>query len=310
MAMSFLCGTAVALAKTATCCIISTGMKKIHISKLMPAVEIARGDLSDWSVGFVKAITTSKSGDKETFAGVLAGSGVLITANGLHAILTADHVLKALPKTGPVGLILLSRLGLFDHQFLLQMDYVQKITVARGSDEAAGPDLGLLVLPRSDVARLESRKLFHNLDKRKIKMLAEASADKIGPWIMCGLVGEMTENTTPLAGMSTAIAFKGLCGPVVVTRVRHDEKFDYFSVEVNFGKGRGLPESYGGCSGSGLWRLVLGEKNGALTVEEIHLGGIAYYESAPHGDRKYIECHGCKSIYENVVAAMADSNAE
>ncbi len=152
--------------------------------------------------------------------------------------------------------------------------------------------------------------MFHNLDKRKNKILAEPSADKIGPWIMCGLVGEMTENAAPLAGMSTAKAFKGLCGPVVVTRARHDEKFDYFSVEVNFGKARGLPESYGGCSGSGLWRLALGEKNGILTVEEIYLGGIAYYESAPHCDSKFIECHGCKSIYENVVATLADTGAE
>lgn len=287
-------------------CIIHFGMRQIHISELMSLVETARADLADCTVGFVKAIRTSKPGDEETFEGVLAGSGVLVTANGRHAILTADHVLKALPKTGAVGLVLLSRLGLFDHQFLLEMDYVQKLTVARGSDEASGPDLALLVLPQSDVGRLQSKKIFHNLNKRKTKMLGEPGADKIGPWVMCGLIGEMTENTKPLPGMNTAIAFKGLCGPVVVSRVRQDGKFDYLSAEVNFGKDRGLPESYGGCSGSGLWRLVLGEKDGAFFVEDICLGGIAYYESAPHGDRCFIECHGIRSIYENALDALAN----
>ncbi len=275
----------------------------------MSAVEIARADLADWTIGFVKAIKTSRSGDKEVFAGVLAGSGVLVTANGRHAILTADHVAKALPNTGPVGLVLLTRRGLVDHQFLLEMDYVQKLTVARGSDEASGPDLALLVLSQNDVGRLQSTKIFHNLNKRKAKMLGEPGADKIGPWIMCGLVGEMTKNATPQAGMSEAIAFKGLCGPVVVSRIRHDGKFDYFSAEVNFGKGHGLPESYGGCSGSGLWWLAFGEQDGAITVEEIYLGGIAYYESAPLGDRRYIECHGYKSIYENALDELANAAA-
>ena len=186
------------------------------------------------------------------------------------------------------------------------MDYVQKLTVARGSDEASGPDLALLILSKKDVGRLETTKIFHNLSKRKSRMLGEPGADKIGPWVMCGLVGEMTENTAPQSGMSGAIAFKGLCGPVVVSRTRNDGNFDYFSAEVNFGKGRGLPESYGGCSGSGLWRLVLGKKNGAITVEEIYLGGIAYYQSAPNGDRKFIECHGYKSIYENALNELAN----
>ena len=106
--------------------------------------------------------------------------------------------------------------------------------------------------------------------------------------------------------MGAAVAFKGLCGPVVVTRIRNNDQFDYFSAEVNFGKSHNLPSSYGGCSGSGLWRLVLGEKGGAWTVDAIHLGGIAYYESAPVDDRRFIECHGFKGIYDHVVRALAE----
>jgi len=273
----------------------------------MSAVKVAWADLSDWTIGFVKAVETNSRRDKEECELVLSGSGVLVMANGRHAILTADHVLKALPKTGHFGLVLLSSLGLFDHQFILNTDCVQKLTVGRGTDEAVGPDLGLLILSRNDVSRLESKKLFHNLDKRRNKMLNEPGANRIGPWVMCGLVDEMTENATPHTGMKLLKIFKGLCGPVIVNRVRHDGSFDYFSAEVNCGKAHGLPESYGGCSGGGLWRLVLGEKNGVITVEEIHLGGIAFYESAQQDSRRLIECHGYKSIYETVVDRLANS---
>lgn len=56
-------------------------------SWLWPAVEI----LIDFSIGFVKI-----GGDKENFA----GSGTLVSVGNTKAILTADHVLKTLPKKG------------------------------------------------------------------------------------------------------------------------------------------------------------------------------------------------------------------
>src|SRR5947207_3299770 len=121
-------------------------MKSIHVSKLMELVEVVQPDLADWTVGFVKVIQVSSSKGQEGFDGVLAGSGVLITGGGRHAILTADHVIQALPDSGPIGLVLLSRRGPLDHQFILQMDYVNKVTIGRGLNEASGPDLALLVL--------------------------------------------------------------------------------------------------------------------------------------------------------------------
>jgi hypothetical protein len=277
-------------------------MKQIHITQLMSIVEMVAPDLTDLTVGFVKAIEKSK-GD---YDGILAGSGVLVTGNGRHAILTADHVCKNLPDVGPVGLVMLTRHGMVDHQFILDMEHVQKVSVGSSNESSTGPDLALIALPQSVVGRIRVTKFFHNLNKRKPRMIAEPGADKIGPWVMCGLVGEMTQEGQPLTGLSRAIAFKGLCGPVIATRTRQEGSFDYFSAEVNFGKSRGLPESYGGCSGCGMWRLVIGENSGGFFVEDTCLGGIAYYESAPHGDRLNVECHGINSIYENALNALSN----
>jgi hypothetical protein len=116
----------------------------------------------------------------------------------------------------------------------------------------------------------------------------------------------MTQKIPALRGMKGAISFRGLCGPVVVTRRRKDDQFDYFSAEVNYGKNFGLPESFGGCSGSGLWRLVLSEENGVNKLDEVSLGGIAYYESAPDGGHRFVEFHGRCSIYDKVMKCLAD----
>jgi hypothetical protein len=280
-------------------------MQRIQPSDLIRLVKVAEPSLLDWTVGFVKAVERAGAGAEETVDAVLAGTGVLVTANGRHAILTANHVLQNLPKAGPTGLILLSKSGGMDHQFMLEMDYMQKVTVGQGSNEGLGPDLALIVLPRNDVSRLEVWKSFYNLSKRKNRMLERNPTKEKGFWVLCGLIGEMTQEMPPLPGMARNFAFKGLCGPVVVPGMRNDEQFDYCTVEVNCGQPYDLPESFGGCSGCGLWRLVLREDAGSWRLDDLLLGGIAFYESAVHEGRRNIECHGCKSIYSNAEESLA-----
>jgi hypothetical protein len=55
--------------------------------------------LSDFVVGFVKILPNTEPEDA-----TISGSGTLVTASGRHAILTADHVLDVLPKSGEFGL--------------------------------------------------------------------------------------------------------------------------------------------------------------------------------------------------------------
>jgi len=277
---------------------------KIQKSDLMRLVEQAAPGILDWTVGFVKAVIIDDSQSEPEMDAVLAGTGVLVAAGGRHGILTADHVIQNLPKTGPVGLILLGRTGGIDHQFVLEMDFVQKLTLGRGVDESLGPDLGLIVLPAKDVTRLEIWKTFYNLTKRKAKALSIPPEDHAISWVISGLVGEMTEKMTPRDGMKR-FSFKGICGPLLVTSARKDTTFDYFAAEVNCGKPFDLPESLGGCSGCGLWQLVLDEHAGKWTLNEALLGGIAFYQSALIDGRRNIEFHGISSIYRNVEEALA-----
>jgi hypothetical protein len=281
-------------------------MKTIHISELMLLVGEAEAALLDFTVGFVKAIEKVKLGSEKEIDAVLAGSGVLVTGHDRYAILTAEHVLKTLPESGPVGLILLSGAARKDHQFTLEMEHTQKITVGRGRYEEKGPDLGLIILPSNKVSDLKVWKTFYNLSKRKRRMLKQKPAHRLGPWIMCGLIGEMTQELTPLQGMFKRFGFRGLCGPVTVPRSRRERRFDYFTTELNCGCPHGLPESFGGYSGSGVWHLLLSEHDGHWGVREVTLGGIAYYESAIKNGKRFIECHGPRSIYELAEEALAE----
>jgi hypothetical protein len=60
--------------------------------------------ISDFAVGFVKVCDTPLGEEAE-----LAGSGTLVQIDDFFGILTAYHVLKNLPQSGDIGLILPTR---------------------------------------------------------------------------------------------------------------------------------------------------------------------------------------------------------
>src|ERR1700733_3573608 len=107
-------------------------MATITIQELMPLVFKSWEPIADFSVGFVKAIGNPNSTGKDAAELVLAGNGVLVTAFGKHAILTADHVLKNLPQTDVIGLVLLSPNGKTPpHQLMVEWPLVELIRSAR-----------------------------------------------------------------------------------------------------------------------------------------------------------------------------------
>ena len=118
---------------------------------------------ANFAVGFVKI-----EGQEDD--AVPAGSGTFVTAAGRHAILTADHVLEALPSKGEFGLVLPNpdtrpRL----HRYRLAASNVRKVTVGKASHDCNGPDLGLLVLGNPDIEKLGASKVFYNLASRRDK---------------------------------------------------------------------------------------------------------------------------------------------
>ena len=263
----------------------------------MPLAQNAFADLTDYSVGFIKA------SPKDPSEAILAGSGTLISAGGFRAILTAHHVLTNLPDSGSVGLLTPMRFGPRIHRLTIDMDCVQKIPIAKGQIDSQGPDLGLLVLAPADWMRLPSGKIFYNLPKRREVMMNNPPEENRGAWVVCGMVGERTADLSveDEQKYGKGKSFSGICINTVPCGKREDQEFDYRSVQVEHHPGYEGPKSFGGCSGGGLWQLLVHEKqDGSLEIFDSVLAGVAFYESTEDGLRHTIECHGPRSIYEKI----------
>jgi hypothetical protein len=137
------------------------------------------------SVGFVRVLGNEDDA-------VVAGSGTLVSAGKRRAILTADHVLEQIPTSGKVWLVLCREGWTGTHRFELNAGVLHKITVGKASHTADGPDIGILVLPPPEAARLEAKQTFYNLDKRRERALAEPTIDPYG-WVLFGMIHERTK---------------------------------------------------------------------------------------------------------------------
>jgi hypothetical protein len=266
----------------------------------LPVVFAAVNDrISDYVIGFVKILLNTDPEDA-----TIAGSGTLVTASGRHAILTADHVLDALPSKGNVGLVLPTRFGPQLHRATLDMGVVLKLTVGRASYDRNGPDLGLILLSPSDISKLSSSKTFYNLDKRREQMLSAPRAIDMGGWFLSGMVDEQTSDLSPEGGFARVKAFRGFTGAGVVAAERQRAKFDYLEFEAKYNAAYQGPNSFGGVSGGGLWQVVFEERDGCVNIVDALLAGVAFFQSEIVGDIRTIFCHGRRSIYEHVVQSL------
>jgi hypothetical protein len=249
--------------------------------------------ISSYLVGIVKLRKTD-SFDKVT----LCGSGTLAEINGRHAILTAHHVIEALPNSGEIGLILAPQPA---HKFTLNVETLNKVKLARGWSESEGPDLGLILLPMERLGQIKALQSFYNLSKRREKMLSDPPEITRGVWLLCGYPDEWAKDQEAEGGFAQVTGFKALCYGGGVDNECIREGFDYLDFHVDSGQ----LQSFGGVSGGGLWHVLLKKSlEGKLEVSDSIFSGVAFYESPLVDGSRSIRCHGRQSIYKNVYASV------
>ena len=117
----------------------------------------------EYTIGFVRVRLEGK-----TEVADLLGSGVLVRAGKSNAILTADHVLSVLPKSGRLGLILSDK----EERTTIDVSGIEAFSIERGKLPELGPDIGAVLLSPPVASSLQARKSFYNLDLRKERMLS------------------------------------------------------------------------------------------------------------------------------------------
>jgi hypothetical protein len=234
----------------------------------------------------------------------LLGSGVLVSAGGVSAILTAEHVLDVLPTSGRLG-VFLTRGGLYES---IDVGGTTLLRLARGVKEADGPDLGAIVLAPSIASSIGAKKSFVDLDTRRDAVLATPPhVLNDGMWLAQGYLEEESVVERRDGGTHFFLYnFTGVGAPDVVI---HAGEHDYVDFLVSYEARPIMPRSWGGMSGGGLWQVRLRDTEGEISYDRPVLAGILFYQHPTSADTCGVKGHSWRSVYDVAFSAIAKCKA-
>src|ERR1043166_8430517 len=142
-----------------------------------------------YTIGFAELSTLGNVEDA-----VCAGSGSLVTIGPLYGILTAAHVLNALSKTGPVGIVSHADDASKFQKQVITMEHTEPLVMNGNAHDQRGPDLGFLRLPEEGIGWLKAKNSFYNLSKRRQDVLANKDPAPSHVYSAIGMIHEFTRD--------------------------------------------------------------------------------------------------------------------
>jgi len=223
------------------------------------------------------------------------GSGTLVEIQGTHHILTAAHVWHETRDGDQVGLVLTAS----PSTFVIPRGAISVKQLRDRENPEWGPDLALLQLARPVVSTIAAHKSFLNLSRQRATLGAHPSATEKGLWAVTGMVGQFSQverflETKTIEATAQARAFFSM-----VQQTHQRGEYDYLDLGAKL-ELPGVPSSFGGMSGGGLWEVGLAmAKSGTISWNgRRHFRGVAFWQSEPSDGRCVIRCHGPRSIFE------------
>lgn len=245
-----------------------------------------------YTVGFV---TVSADGDIEEAS--CAGSGTLVTVGSLHGILTAAHVLEALPKTGQIGLVVEIDDPTKYQKQLINMEHTDSVLLCDEPFDQYGRDLAFLRLPQEGIGWLKAQRSFYNLFRPREDVLAIKEPSKSYVDILIGMIHALTEDVPSEKPKTRKQRFTAIFCGAKLTAMRYLADYDLYYFEPTGDAGFSLPESFEGTSGGAVWRFYVEEKNGETPVIDRRIVGVPFFQMRYKDKPVEIVCHGSKSIY-------------
>jgi hypothetical protein len=223
-----------------------------RMTDITSLIETAGTSIAPFSIGFVKL----KLVDGEEDAAP-AGSGALVSVGSIYGILTAAHVLEALPDHGEVGLVRFTSNPTIQKQ-TLDMSFTDRLLIYEAGSDAEGPDLGFLRLASPQVATLNATNVFFNLSKREDSVLGREHPSTEYFEGVSGIVAEWSiDHQAGEAGFHRLKGFRGLFGVGYVSGTRERNGYDLVDFETKHGENSKAPFNYQGTSGGALWRVYI-----------------------------------------------------
>ena len=226
----------------------------------------------------------------------IIGSGTLVELEGVYYILTAAHVWHEVRGADQIGL------ALTDHQsaFMIPRESITAKELWGGILSEWGPDMALLRLPPPVIPTISAHKSFLNLALQKESLPAYPPTIENGLWAVTGMVGEFTEVHNHLETHTLESHIHGEAFFSAVQQRHEHNGYDYFDLGANL-QLPGVPSSFGGVSGGGLWNVKLSMSKSTNEISwdgRRYFRGVAYWQSNVSTDRRIIRCHGPNGIYE------------
>jgi hypothetical protein len=234
--------------------------------------------------------------------GEVSGSGTLVTIDGVRGILTAAHVVRHWHDSQPkdqrpkrLGIVPGRSASALVEEPLAHFD---DFVTEPGDPKEFGPDLAFVRIPSPSgfLATLIAEKSFYDLT-------APGVADRIvfitrtGPMASCGVVAEKTERSNGQTTINSTV--------FLVTEPQSFERegYDYVDVRSRRSLEPNTPNSFGGVSGSGLWRFSIAKlSESEIKPFDFHLAGVAFYQLPDTNDGiATVRFHGPRSIYEQLL---------
>ena len=254
-------------------------------------------DLTDVAIARLKLHTIGLSYRKSgSHAREVLGSGVLVTIEGRRGILTCGHVAELFEKVSDV------QLGFFNsdaqNKFPLRADLNQIIQSSHSFEEAETViDLAFTLLTPELATAVDAKSgVFLNADKNRKKMEEFAGTRKQFFDVIFGLVeefsGEPEVYGKNIVSNLRAVLYSGRIVP-------RENGLLYFEPRDR----DNLPNSFGGMSGSGVWRIYYDEsKEGDDAFVAAMLCGIVSWQRK---DEKQIACQGWDRIDQALIRKFA-----
>jgi Trypsin len=226
----------------------------------------------------------------------LAGTGSLVVVSDSHGILTAAHVWDdALKSAAKVGITLTDNIN---HKCLIDVQAIVPTIIRPGSSgwNEWGPDMAFLRIPSEFVGGIKAFQVFENLAKPP-KTLNVESLER---WVAMGTPKELGTFTKTHAEVQ-------ISGDFVDPRFHFRGEHDYYDFQVDTTRA-GMPKSFGGFSGGGLWRVLVHRSpvTGKLDWAQ-RLKGVMFWQSPVVKGKRLVRCHGPRSLLALVEKAVCSA---
>lgn len=238
-------------------------------------------DLGTFTVALF-GVFGSKEGDRL----VLAGTGTLVTHKGSIYILTASHVWEEILKSAvKMGITLDEKI---DHQFLIDVKAIEPFGPPKPDKwDEWGPDIVFLRIPNEHRGTIIAYRDFYDPEKDgKISV----DADHLECRILMGAPKALGTFTQIHAHIEINGFFLQADAPF-----HKRDGYDYIDFQVNTAE-TGIPNSFGGVSGGGSWRVLVHQSASKKINWTRVLEGVAFWESDMGNSHLMIRCHGPETI--------------